>query len=84
MGVRSALDETIEALRSLGRLEPVDAALVALCESAASAVDASPGRAALVKEYRECLVLLHGLNSDGGGLDELLAHLSGAKVGDET
>jgi len=79
---RLALDETLVALADLGRLETVDSALIALCRSTADAVDASPGRASLVKEYRECLVLLHGLNSDGGGLDDFLARLAGTEMVD--
>ncbi len=83
--VRSALDATLVALRDLGRLEAVDGALVALCESTASAVDGTPNRAALVKEYRECLVLLGGLGDDGGdAFAELMHRLSGASVVDET
>lgn len=83
--VRTALEATLTALRDLGRLEAVDGALVALCESTASAVDSTPTRAALVKEYRECLVLLGGLGNDGGdAFAELMDRLSGAKVGDET
>lgn len=81
--VRRALDATLKALKELGRLEAVDGALVALCRSTASAVDKSPERAALVKEYRECLVLLASLGpDDGDALDDLLAALR-SPVGDE-
>ena len=80
----AALAVTLAALRELGRLEAVDDALVALCESTARAVDESPGRASLVKEYRECLVVLSGLGSeDDSALDVLLARLGGPAVGDE-
>lgn len=79
---RRALDRTLTALRALGRLEDTDLALVALCESTADAVDDSPDRASLVKEYRECLVLLGGLGSDGGdAFADLIGRLS-ASVGD--
>jgi hypothetical protein len=82
--VGRALVRTLKALRELGRLERVDDALVELCKSTASAVDEMPGRAALVKEYRECLVLLAGLGTDGGDdFDALLDRLQ-ASVGDET
>lgn len=80
-----AVEETITALEDLGRLEPIDAALVALCRSAASALDEQPGRAALVKEYRECLIALLavGMDHDGDALADLLADIhAGAEVGD--
>jgi hypothetical protein len=66
---RIAVDATLEALRALGRLESVDDALVALCRSTADAVDSSPGRATLIKEYRECLVLLREVGPDAGDSD---------------
>jgi hypothetical protein len=82
--VARALARTLKALRELGRLEAADDALVELCKSTAAAVDEMPGRAALVKEYRECLVLLAGLGTDGGDdFDALLDRLR-TSVGDET
>lgn len=80
-----ALELTLAALRDAGRLEQSDEALVAVCRSTAEALDSSPGRAALVKEYRECLVLLLSRGSDGGDeLEQLLRELSGTAVVDET
>lgn len=78
----SALERTLSSLDEQGRLEEVDAALIALCRSTAAAVDEVPDRASLVKEYRECLILLGGLGTDEpDALDNLLRELSGATVG---
>src|SRR6185369_15969718 len=79
-----ALNATLKALRELGRLEPVDEALVALCRAAADAVDERPA-AGVLKEYRECLLELAKVGLDGGDseLDSLLAALQ-SSVGDET
>ena len=60
-----ALELTLAALGELGRLEGTDEALIALCRTTARAVDDTPGKAALVGEYRECLVLL-GSAGEGG------------------
>ncbi len=82
--VRRALNQTVKAMRDLGRLEPVDDALVALCGAAADAVDFRASAGA-VKEYRECLKQLSEVGVDGGDsdLDQLLAALQ-SSVGDET
>ncbi len=71
-------------MREMGRLEQVDDGLVALVRSAAEAVDSSPGRASLIKEYRECLVLLAevGKGQETDGFADLLAELRGATMGD--
>ena len=63
---RKAVDATIAALRSLGRLEPVDDALIVAARSLADAVDAEPGHASLWREYRSALSDLRG----AGGSDE--------------
>ena len=75
---RDAVDRTIETLEGLGRVESVDGAVLALCRTAASALDEHPERAALVKEYRECLMLLAqlGADDDRDAFAELLADLS--------
>ncbi len=77
MNNREAVESTIETLEGLGRLEGVDVGLLMLCRTAASALDAFPERATLVKEYRECLVLLAevGANDDHDAFAELLADL---------
>jgi hypothetical protein len=88
--VRRGLDETLAALRDGGRLDPVDAALVALARVAADELDAACydddesryTRATLIARYAGVLDTLtgHDLGDDGGpSLDELLA-----AMGDET
>ena len=73
----AALERTISALVDLGRIEEVDAALVALCRSTAAAVDAAPGRATLVGEYRECLILLGSAGEDGSdAFADLMARIN--------
>jgi hypothetical protein len=79
-----ALERTIEALGGLGRLEDVDAALIALCRSTAKAVDDCPSKATLVGEYRECLVLW-GSAGEGGtdAFEDLMARINArTEVGD--
>jgi len=79
-----ALAATLKALRDLGRLELVDEAVVALCRSTAKAVDQFPERATLVKEYRECLVLLSDVGvSDGSDELEALLEALHASLGDD-
>jgi hypothetical protein len=79
----AALARTLETLNDLGRIDLIDSAVVALCRSTAAAVDENPDRASLVKEYRECLILLGGLGADDDGdLDKLLNELGAASVGD--
>ena len=78
-----ALERTVSALEDLGRLNPVDDALVELCRSAAQALDEHPARATLVKEYRECLMALAvlGMDDDGSDFGELVAAINaGAAV----
>ncbi len=82
---REAVERTIETLEGLGRVELVDAALLALCRTAADALDAHPERATLVKEYRECLMLLSevGADDDHDAFEELLGDLR-STMGDQT
>lgn len=49
---RAALEETIEALRSAGRLADVDSARIDIARGLASAVDAQPDNPTLWREYR--------------------------------
>ena len=82
--VRRGLDETLRAMRDLGHLEPVDAALVALARVAADELDEACHdddesrytRATLIARYAGVLDTLvgHDPGDDGGpSLDELLA-----------
>jgi hypothetical protein len=52
---RRAVDATIHDLRAAGRLSGEHSATLQLARSLASAVDASPENAALVREYRGAL-----------------------------
>lgn len=81
---RSAVEETVEALRTAGRLEQIDAARVAAAQALADAVDADPTNASLWREYRAAESALresHDTNTDE--FAQLLAALS-AEVGDST
>jgi len=82
----AAAQATVDELHKLGRLEPVDGALVRAVLTLAAAVDDDPGHASLWKEYRGALELLMGRGGDGkvdefGALLERLDAMS-AEVGD--
>lgn len=82
-----AVETTIQALTDLGRVAPLDAALVELCRAAARALDEFPTRATLIKEYRECLQVLCavGMDDDGDALEDLLRDINaGTAVGDSS
>jgi hypothetical protein len=49
---RTALETTIEALRTAGRLEDIDDARVQIARGLASAVDAQPDNPTIWREYR--------------------------------
>jgi hypothetical protein len=49
---REALERTIEALRTAGRLEDIDDARVQIARGLASAVDAEPDNPTIWREYR--------------------------------
>lgn len=66
---RLATDQVIDALSDLGRLETVDAALVAAARSLADAVDSAPDNASLWREYRAALAELRAV---GGEVDDEL------------
>ena len=76
---------TIEALRTLGRLEATDEALVAVCISTARALDAYPNRASLIDSYVAALDRLMVVGD--GGTDDfaaLIADLGRTSVVSET
>lgn len=87
--IRRGLDETLAAMRELGRLDSIDAALVALARVAADQLDdacldddeSRYTRATLIARYGQVLDTLVGHEPDDAGpsLDELLA-----AMGDET
>ena len=66
---RLATDQVIDALSDLGRLETVDAALMAAARSLADAVDSAPDNASLWREYRAALAELRAV---GGEVDDEL------------
>jgi hypothetical protein len=80
---RKAVDATIATLRSLGRLEAVDEALVTAAQTLADAVDAEPGHASLWREYRSALNDLRGVggSDDDDEFSKVLAALR-PEVGD--
>jgi hypothetical protein len=82
-----SVERTIAALRSLGRIEPVDEAVLALTRTISSAMDRiepeeSPAAlASLARVQLQALKLLRGHDDDNDALATLLASLSSA-VGD--
>lgn len=80
---RAALETTLEALRTAGRLELIDAARVQIARTLATAVDLEPGSAILWREYRAAeKALREESEAHGDSFDQLLASLS-APVRDE-
>lgn len=81
---REAFEATLATLVELGRVDPIDRALVVLVGSLADAVDESPGNAQLWRQYRDALADLVKVEDDGdSSLDVALAALRGATpVGD--
>jgi hypothetical protein len=71
---RQALEQTIQILQTLGRLENIDVALVNLTRSAAQIVDEHPTPSA-VKEYAQLLDRLKELGKDDDGLAHLIDEL---------
>lgn len=69
MNNHAACLATITTLRELGRLEPVDEALVTATLSLAQAVDADPGSASLWREYQASLRALREVGGDSGSTD---------------
>ena len=89
---RKATDRTIVAMRKLGRVEPIDAALIDLCRGAADELDAATAdpdesrytRGTLIARYHA--VLSHLLDrptyaDDSTDLDALLAALRDDRTG---
>jgi hypothetical protein len=81
---RRAVNETLAAKRQLGQLERIDTAVVRAAQGLADAVDANPRSPGLWKEYREALAVLMAVGKDEApdGLDELLADIGRAALGD--
>ncbi len=74
---RQAIEETIAALRIAGRLESVDNAHIAICQSLADAVDIEPNNASLWREYRAAVTALRAANvQTQDEFSSLLASLS--------
>lgn len=72
---RRAVNATVKALRDLGRLEPVDTALVVSAQGLADACDADPTNAAMWRELRAALQSLLAVG-DGNPDDDSAAFLS--------
>lgn len=81
---RAALEQMISALSDLGRVAPVDAAVVAAARALADAVDAAPDHASLWLQYQRALKSLETLNAqtEDDAFEKLLDQLR-APVGDE-
>lgn len=72
---QNAMEQTLAALASQGRLEEVDAARVQALRSMAEALDAKPFNSQMWREYREALEGLTADESDGGAIEALLDEL---------
>ena len=80
---RTALEATIAALESDGRLGPVDSGRVEIARGLADAVDSEPESPILWREYRAAeKALREEAEAHGDPFDQLLAHLS-AEVGNQ-
>lgn len=81
---RAAIEQTISALDTAGRLELVDNAQLAICRSLADAVDSEPTNASLWREYRAAELALRTANVENQDeFTALLASLS-TEVGNQT
>ncbi|MCU1494796.1 MAG: hypothetical protein JWO62_2560 [Acidimicrobiaceae bacterium] len=78
---RQAAEATIAALRSAGRLEPVDSARIAAFQVLADQVDKYPTADSLWREYRMAEGRLREVQNGDDGLAELLRSMS-TPVGD--
>jgi hypothetical protein len=68
-----ALEKTLAQLRSMGRLEEIDAARVRMLQTMAATLDGEPWRAPLWKEYRSALKELIADDSSSAVNDALAA-----------
>lgn len=74
-----ALAETLGHLRTVGRIEAVDAAGVQALESMAAALDRDPSNAALWRQYRDALKdLLEADDDADSSLADALAEIRSA------
>jgi hypothetical protein len=70
----------VKALRALGRVEPVDEAMVMSVLSLAVSVDGAPDNASLWREYRSAIADLRnigGSNEQGNEIEKLIEALRG-------
>jgi len=80
---REATDKLVATLRSLGRIDDIDATRVMTLQALADAVDRDPFNASLWNQYRAAEVALRGSDdSDDDAYSQLLGKLS-AQVGDQ-
>jgi hypothetical protein len=70
---RLAAEETIEALRLAGHLEPVDASRIATLRAIATALDLEPGSAPLWREFRMSETALRLSGASGAEVDSYSA-----------
>lgn len=70
---RQAAEETIEALRLAGHLEPVDASRIATLRAIATALDLEPGSAPLWREFRMSETALRLSGASGAEVDSYSA-----------
>ena len=70
---RQAAEDTIEALRLDGHLEPVDASRIATLRAIATALDAEPGSAPLWREFRMSETALRLSGASGAEVDSYVS-----------
>ena len=71
-----ALEETLVELGRMGRIEPIDTAMVQLARTQAASLDVRPGNSQMTKEYRETLEVLTARGDDStDSIRELLEQL---------
>jgi hypothetical protein len=70
---RLAAEETIDALRLGGHLEPVDASRIATLRAIATALDLEPGSAPLWREFRMSETALRLSGASGAEVDSYVS-----------
>lgn len=82
--VRAALEETITVLKTMGRIEPIDAARIQILRSMADSLDVKPWNSQMWHEYRDALEAVMADGDDEGELGVLLASLQAPVRDSET
>lgn len=80
---RQALEDTIQALRTAGKLDGIDTARIQIARGLASAVDSMPDNPTLWREYRQAeKALREETNTNADPFEELISSIN-AEVRDK-